>query len=78
MKKALLGLLALIMVWSLNTSNAHAKKSKGNPKYASIVMDANTGMILSQRYADKALHPASLTKMMTLLLTFEADRKSVV
>ncbi|MCB1529745.1 MAG: D-alanyl-D-alanine carboxypeptidase [Rhodospirillales bacterium] len=41
-------------------------------KYASIVMDADTGLILSQRYADKVLHPASLTKMMTLLLLFEA------
>ncbi|NQZ13800.1 MAG: D-alanyl-D-alanine carboxypeptidase [Alphaproteobacteria bacterium] len=29
-------------------------------------------MTLSQRYADKRLHPASLTKVMTLLLTFDA------
>ena len=43
-----------------------------NPKYASIVMDAETGIILSQKYADKKLPPASLTKMMTLLVTFEA------
>lgn len=48
------------------------KKSKGNPKYASIVIDADTGVVLSERYADKVLHPASLTKMMTLLLAFEA------
>ena len=46
--------------------------AKGNPKYASIVMDADTGLILHQRYANKSLHPASLTKVMTLLLTFEA------
>ncbi|MCI5061089.1 MAG: D-alanyl-D-alanine carboxypeptidase [Alphaproteobacteria bacterium] len=59
-------------------STAQAKKSKGNPKYASIVMDADSGMILSQRYADKVLHPASLTKMMTLLLAFEAlDRGAI-
>ncbi len=57
---------------------AEAKKSKGNQKYASIVMDADTGMILSQRYADKVLHPASLTKMMTLILTFEALDRGVV
>lgn len=44
----------------------------GNPKYASIVMDADTGLILHQSGADKVLHPASLTKMMTMLLTFEA------
>lgn len=47
-------------------------KSSGNPKYASIVIDTETGVILSQRYADKVVHPASLTKMMTLLLAFEA------
>ena len=47
-------------------------EAKGNPKYASIVMDADTGLILHQRYADKSLHPASLTKVMTLLMVFEA------
>jgi D-alanyl-D-alanine carboxypeptidase len=52
--------------------HAPAAQAKPNKKYASIVMDADTGMILQQRYADKKLHPASLTKIMTLLLTFEA------
>lgn len=42
-----------------------------NKRYASIVMDADTGLILSERYADKKLHPASLTKIMTLLMAFE-------
>ncbi|MCB1651684.1 MAG: D-alanyl-D-alanine carboxypeptidase [Alphaproteobacteria bacterium] len=35
-------------------------------------MDADTGAILHQRYADKTVHPASLTKIMTLLMVFEA------
>lgn len=56
---------ALLCMLTPNTAQA-------NPKYASLVMDANTGMILYQRYADKSLHPASLTKMMTLLMAFEA------
>lgn len=43
-----------------------------NDKYASLVMDAETGVILHQRYADKMLHPASLTKVMTLLMVFDA------
>lgn len=51
---------------------APGSQARGNPKYASLVMDAETGMILSQRYANKSLHPASLTKVMTLLLTFDA------
>ncbi|MCB1562695.1 MAG: D-alanyl-D-alanine carboxypeptidase [Alphaproteobacteria bacterium] len=46
--------------------------AESNPRYASIVMDADTGIILHQRYADKKLHPASLTKVMTLLMVFEA------
>lgn len=46
--------------------------SAPNNRYASIVMDAETGQILSQTNPDKQLYPASLTKVMTLLLTFEA------
>lgn len=51
---------------------AKKKKSAENNRYASIVMDAETGQILSQSNPDKQLYPASLTKVMTLLLTFEA------
>jgi D-alanyl-D-alanine carboxypeptidase len=43
-----------------------------NPPYAHILVDATTGRVLSQSDADRALYPASLTKIMTLLLTFEA------
>ncbi len=81
MLRILSTLLIVLLTFTGGISDAHAKKnkkSKANPKYASIVMDADTGMILSQRYADKKLHPASLTKMMTLLLTFEAlDRGDI-
>ena len=41
-------------------------------KYAALVMDANTGEILHARDADTHRYPASLTKMMTLFLVFEA------
>jgi D-alanyl-D-alanine carboxypeptidase len=37
-----------------------------------IVVDADTGRVLSQMNADAITYPASLTKMMTLYLTFEA------
>ena len=36
------------------------------------VMNADTGEIVLQKNADEKLHPASITKIMTLLLTFEA------
>ncbi|MGC2202455.1 MAG: D-alanyl-D-alanine carboxypeptidase [Stellaceae bacterium] len=38
----------------------------------SIVIDADTGRVLSEVNADAITYPASLTKMMTLYLTFEA------
>ncbi len=41
-------------------------------KYASLVMDANTGRVLHARNADTHRYPASLTKMMTLYMVFEA------
>ena len=43
--------------------------------YASVVVDAGTGQVLNEVNADQENHPASLTKMMTLYLTFEALQK---
>lgn len=40
--------------------------------YAAMVMDARSGEVLHARNADTRLHPASLTKMMTLYIAFEA------
>ena len=40
--------------------------------YAAMVIDARTGKVLHARNADTQLHPASLTKMMTLYLVFQA------
>ena len=39
---------------------------------SAILMDAATGMVLFEYNADEALPPASVTKIMTLLLVFEA------
>jgi D-alanyl-D-alanine carboxypeptidase len=41
-------------------------------QYAAVVMDARNGDVLHARNADTRLHPASLTKMMTLYLVIEA------
>ncbi|MCX8509511.1 MAG: D-alanyl-D-alanine carboxypeptidase, partial [Rhodobacteraceae bacterium] len=40
--------------------------------YADFVIDARTGEVLHATNADTRLHPASLTKMMTLYIAFEA------
>ncbi|MEJ6392724.1 D-alanyl-D-alanine carboxypeptidase family protein [Gymnodinialimonas sp. 2305UL16-5] len=42
--------------------------------YAAMVMDARNSEVLHSRNADTRLHPASLTKMMTLYIAFEAVR----
>jgi len=41
-------------------------------RYASVVMDSRTGEVLYSRNADNRLYPASLTKIMTLYMTFDA------
>jgi D-alanyl-D-alanine carboxypeptidase len=43
-------------------------------RYASIVVDAASGKVLEEDSADAPRHPASLAKLMTLYLTFEALR----
>lgn len=51
----------------------HAQRTPAqDPRYAMIIMDAQSGRILDEKNADKPLPPASLTKLMTLFLTFEA------
>ena len=60
------GLVALLAVVFLLPATAFAAP------YAAMVMDARTGEVLHSRNANTPLHPASLTKMMTLYVVFEA------
>ncbi len=46
--------------------------SPASARYASIVVDSMTGQVLHQVNADTRNYPASLTKMMTLYMVFEA------
>src|SRR6266481_6365060 len=48
------------------------------PLNASIVIDVASGEVLSQSNADAQTYPASLTKMMTLYLAFEALQKGTL
>src|SRR6201996_7665966 len=52
--------------------SAHAQI--GSARYSSIVVDATSGSVLEEVNADEPRHPASLAKMMTLYLAFEALR----
>ncbi|MCZ4256388.1 D-alanyl-D-alanine carboxypeptidase [Sulfitobacter sp. G21635-S1] len=46
--------------------------------YAAYVIDARTGKVLHAQNADTRLHPASLTKMMTLYIAFEAIERGEI
>jgi len=71
----MLRIYAILRTWcvllsvmiALSAGAAHA-----NPKYGSIVIDASTGKTLLSENSTKLLHPASLTKMMTLYMVFDA------
>ncbi len=51
---------------------AHAQI--GSDRYSSIVIEASSGRVISAASPDELRHPASLTKMMTLYMVFEALR----
>ncbi|MDF3416271.1 D-alanyl-D-alanine carboxypeptidase [Sulfitobacter sp. M57] len=46
--------------------------------YAAYVMDARTGKVIHAQNANTRLHPASLTKMMTLYIAFEAIKRGEI
>lgn len=66
--------LCLITITTINSARASMPSSSlvDQDKYAAFIMEAETGLVLHQYNADKSLHPASLTKMMTLLMLFDA------
>jgi D-alanyl-D-alanine carboxypeptidase len=51
-----------------------AEAQIGSARYSAIVMEARTGTVLIDAGADEPRYPASLTKMMTLYMVFEALR----
>ena len=53
-------------------------QSSANARYASIVVDEQTGKVLHASNPDRQRYPASLTKMMTLYMVFDAlDRGKI-
>jgi D-alanyl-D-alanine carboxypeptidase len=66
--------LAAILICAASISHVPVATAAStySPKYADIVIDANTGKVLKAADPDGLRYPASLTKMMTLYLVFEA------
>jgi D-alanyl-D-alanine carboxypeptidase len=56
----------------VTTAAARPGGGAATPVFAWIVLDAQTGQVLGEQNADVLTYPASLTKMMTLYVTFEA------
>jgi D-alanyl-D-alanine carboxypeptidase len=79
-----IGALAAVLLFAAGKAEAahhpryHAHAHRGALGFGpalvneSILIDVETGRVLSEENADAITYPASLTKMMTLYLTFEA------
>ncbi len=75
--RMLCSMALLITILLLHASLSHAKKvhrvkTPAPERYAAIVVDAETGQVLHQQNAGEPRFPASLTKIMTLYMVFEA------
>ncbi len=66
--------LAAVLLLAIALCAAPAQAQIGSERYSSIIIDAADGNVLSAVNADDLRHPASLTKMMTLYMVFEALR----
>ena len=72
LRRGLFALLAFSLITLGTNVRPIEAQSQENSRYAAVVVDAATGEVLFSRHADSSRFPASLTKMMTLYLTFEA------
>ena len=67
----------LLIVTTLMASITIATGAVAAP-YAAMVVDAKTGQVIHEENADTRLHPASLTKMMTLYIAFQAIQRGEI
>ncbi|MDK3016983.1 D-alanyl-D-alanine carboxypeptidase family protein [Pseudodonghicola flavimaris] len=67
----------MVALWGCLFITFSPRQTQAAP-YAAMVMDGRTGEVLYSTNADTRLHPASLTKMMTLYVAFEAVRNGEI
>ncbi len=67
----------LVMLCVVLCGGIAGSPSRAAP-YAAMVVDARSGEVLHSRNADTRLHPASLTKMMTLYIAFQAIQRGEI
>lgn len=64
--------------WAIALCVSLAAGAAAAAPYAAMVIDARSGEVLHSRNADTRLHPASLTKMMTLYIVFDAVERGEI
>ncbi len=72
--RALFGLFVFVVAWLLAAVPQAVLAGPG----ATLVMDARTGEVFDRYNANTRLHPASLTKMMTLYIAFQAIERGEI
>jgi D-alanyl-D-alanine carboxypeptidase len=70
--RALIGAAAAAAAQGLALAPAVAQTPIEDPRYAAILVDVDAAEVLYERRADLLRHPASITKVMTLYLAFDA------
>lgn len=74
MKRILKRLLSVAIVISMSIPVFAAEEKIALESRSAILMDAVTGTVLFEKDSSLALPPASVTKVMTLLLVYEAEK----
>jgi serine-type D-Ala-D-Ala carboxypeptidase (penicillin-binding protein 5/6) len=81
MKRVLLTLLSSVMIFSLSLPKVNARETQNNDvslaksALSSVIIEQDTGKILYEKDARKELPPASMTKIMTMLIIMEEINK---
>ncbi|MBO5451727.1 MAG: D-alanyl-D-alanine carboxypeptidase [Lachnospiraceae bacterium] len=77
MKRLIFCMISGLMCFLFWTENVNAAELEIDSPSA-ILVEATTGEVIYEKNADQPLKPASITKIMTLLLTFEALQKGQI
>ena len=83
MKKFLCVAISIIFIWSMSVigfavNNDNNTVAGNLTAKSAILMEVSTGTVLMEHNPDEKLSPASITKVMTILLTFEALDKGEI
>lgn len=77
--KRTISVILLILITSVNPFTVHARIEPPEiGSQASILMEASTGEVIYEKNADERRSPASITKIMTLILIFDALKEGKI